>query len=225
MDWHGHVKTVKPHVVRIETPDGYGTGFLRHRKGGWLGISTARHVIAKAHKWEQPIKVYHASSKVPAMLRVGERIIAPHSELDVAMIVARDAGVLAGLPQTPIALHKSQMHLVEGVAVGWLGFPHLVEDGTECCFFSGNISAFRDHRYFVDGVAIQGVSGGPAFCTVWDDAEEDTRLAIIGSISAYRPNRATGDALPGLLIADDVSGLHNLDQLTQDTLHPQGGQP
>ena len=212
MDWHEHVRVVLPHVVRIATPGGYGTGFLRYREDGWFGIATARHVVAHANAWEQPIQIYHASSPTPLMLRQGERVIAPHPDLDVAMVVGRETDAFAGWPETPLALAQDAP-LRRGVAVGWLGFPHLVDDGTQCCFFSGSISAFRDHRYFVDGVAIQGVSGGPAFCTLWDAAANDTRVAIIGSISEYRPNRVTDETLPGLLVADDVSGLHTLQEL------------
>lgn len=220
MDWHQEVRQVIPHVVRIETPDGHGTGFLRYRQDGWFGIATARHVIAAAYKWDKPIKIYHDSSQTPITLLQGQRAVALDSRADAAMVLARETDALAEWPDTPIELYESTYHLRRGVAVGWLGYPHLVEDGTYCCFFSGSISAYRDHRYFIDGVAIQGVSGGPAFCTVWDDDVKKLKLAIIGSVSAYRPNKAGEDTTPGVLIADDVSGFHNLDDLTRPLLTP-----
>jgi len=37
----------------------------------------------------------------------------------------------------------------------------------------------------------------------------DGEVQIIGTVSAYAPNRATGDILPGLSIARDVSHFHN----------------
>ena len=220
MDWHEHVQQVIPHVVRIETPFGHGTGFLRCRQDGWFGIATARHVVADADKWEQPIKIYHQSSPTPLTLREGERAVGLDPRADAAIVVARETDAFAEWPDTPINLVASTYHLLRGVAVGWLGYPHLIEDGTFCCFFSGSISAYRDHRYFIDGVSIQGVSGGPAFCTVWDQEAAAEKLAIIGSISAYRANRADGDTLPGVLIADDASGFHNLDELTRSLLAP-----
>jgi hypothetical protein len=59
--------------------------------------------------------------------------------------------------------------------------------------------------YFVDGVAINGVSGGPAFASYGDDT-----LEIIGVVSAYIPNRVTGETLPGLGIIRDVYQFHEL---------------
>jgi hypothetical protein len=71
-------------------------------------------------------------------------------------------------------------------------------------FFSGNVSAVWNFRnaYLIDGVAINGVSGGPVVYS--PDASGDN-VQIVGAISAYRANRATGEALPGLSIAQDVA--------------------
>jgi hypothetical protein len=70
------------------------------------------------------------------------------------------------------------------------------------CFFSGNVSAWQEWRnaYLVDGVAINGVSGGPVIFSTPTDG-----VQIVGSIAAYYANRATGEALPGLSVAQDVS--------------------
>lgn len=90
-----------------------------------------------------------------------------------------------------------------GVAVGWLGYPNPeVVDGELCCFFSGHISGIRGSRYFIDGVAIHGVSGGPVFLPTSDGIP-----MVIGCISQYRPNISHGAALPGLLIADNASDI------------------
>jgi hypothetical protein len=59
--------------------------------------------------------------------------------------------------------------------------------------------------YLIDGVAINGVSGGPVFhCTYSNKAQ------IIGCVSMYHANRVTGEALPGLLRAQDVSHFHGV---------------
>ena len=86
-----------------------------------------------------------------------------------------------------------------------VGYPYI--EPYNLCFFSGCISARRDDRkaYLIDGVSINGVSGGPVFCSV---EEED--IEIIGIISAYIANKATGETLPGLSIAQDVSHFHNV---------------
>ena len=91
-----------------------------------------------------------------------------------------------------------------GNDIGWLGFPAVAT--ARLCFFGGRISAWDSDAktYFVDGVAINGVSGGPAFITA-------TPLPmIIGIMSAYIPNRATGEVLPGLSLVRDVIQFHAL---------------
>ena len=79
----------------------------------------------------------------------------------------------------------------------------------ELCFFSGRISGSiglfgsDDHAYLIDGVAIDGVSGGPVVVK-----SEKWGTRIIGSISAYFANHTADETLPGLSIAQDVSHLH-----------------
>ena len=94
-----------------------------------------------------------------------------------------------------------------GVDIGWLGFP-AIEPNT-LCFFAGTISARQGQRkvYLIDGVAINGVSGGPVF-----HCPTPGEVLIIGSVSAYHANRVTGEALPGLLRAQDVSHFHDAAQ-------------
>ena len=63
------------------------------------------------------------------------------------------------------------------------------------------------NAYLIDGVAINGVSGGPVF-----HCPDSERVQIIGCVSAYHANRATGEALPGLLRAQDVSHFHGVSE-------------
>jgi hypothetical protein len=82
--------------------------------------------------------------------------------------------------------------LPRGAEVGWLGFPGLVYP--ELCFFRGVVSGYSERPpiYLIDGVAINGVSGGPAF---------DRTGLLAGFVSAYVPNQVSGDlTLPGLMI-------------------------
>jgi hypothetical protein len=92
-----------------------------------------------------------------------------------------------------------------GVEIGWLGFPAIPRSGLS--FFSGRVSSYNvdDSTYFVDGVAINGVSGGPPF-----QRKTDAPPVLIGVVSAYIPNRATGTVLPGVAVVQDVSYLHEL---------------
>jgi hypothetical protein len=89
-----------------------------------------------------------------------------------------------------------------GVETGWLGFPAVAP--FNLCFFCGHISAWleNDEAYLVDGVAINGVSGGPAF--VQDDQENPT---IIGLVTEYRPNFASGAPLPGVSLVRSINPL------------------
>ena len=73
-------------------------------------------------------------------------------------------------------------------------------------FFSGRVSCFlkTEHAYLIDGVAINGVSGGPTFFLASD------RYFILGVVSAYIANRVTGEVLPGLSVVRDITQFHEL---------------
>ena len=129
------------------------------------------------------------------------RVIWAGEEKDSAVILCGLSDLK--LPEEPIGLFPSGTRLPIGVEVAWLGYPGIAE--YTLCFFSGNVSAFWEFRnaYLIDGVAINGVSGGPVIhCS--DPACGD-KVQIVGAISAYRANRATGEVLPGLSIAQDIS--------------------
>jgi hypothetical protein len=97
-----------------------------------------------------------------------------------------------------------------GVEIGWLGFPAIPRAGL--CFFSGRVSSYHqsDSLYFIDGVAINGVSGGPAFILGYDAERKHETAQLMGVVSAYIPNLATGNILPGLAIVQDVAEFHDL---------------
>lgn len=75
MTWSEAVETIEPHVVRISTPQGSGTGFLiaNGRNQAFCGIATAAHVVEHAHYWEEPIRVEHVSSGKSLVIRRQER--------------------------------------------------------------------------------------------------------------------------------------------------------
>jgi len=92
--------------------------------------------------------------------------------------------------------------LRRGADIAWLGFPGVFEP--ELCFFHGFISGFKADppRYLVDGNAMRGVSGGPAF---------DNRAHLIGLVSAYTCDEQEGDEqegqpiLPGVLLVVPIN--------------------
>lgn len=205
MNWNQIVTKVIPYIVKIETPRGSGTGFLcmYSEDKSLCGIATALHVVDYALDWQQPIKIVHYSSNTTKLLKELDRFIVPDWNTDSAVILFPKSDF--PFPEELINLLPIETPISIGHDVGWVGFPAI--DPFTLCFFSGNISARRDDRraYLIDGVAINGVSGGPVIYSPNDDT-----IQIIGIVSAYRANRLGGDTLPGLSIAQDVSHFHKV---------------
>jgi hypothetical protein len=205
MEWDKIVAKITPHIVKIETQTGSGTGFLSlyNEDKTLCGVATAWHVVRQADDWQQPIRLWNHSQSETVFLKANERFISKDWHTDSAVILF--PAVLLPLPKDPISLLPSDFVINIGVEVGWLGFPALAP--RDLCFFSGKISTPQESRkaYLIDGVAINGVSGGPV---IHGSDAEGTQ--IVGTVSAYYPNRATGEVLPGLLSAQDLSYAHNV---------------
>lgn len=203
-EWHEAIVQLEQYVFRISTPDGTGSGWLvsRSTTGPLCVVATAAHVVAHAHYWEQPIRLHHFYTDKTVLLRVIDRAVNIDYGTDTAAILFRADDIV--LPDDPLPLMKRDHHLKPGVEIGWLGFPAVPR--ANLCFFEGHISAYLNDEaaYLVDGVAINGVSGGPAFRKAVDSAE------LIGLVSAYIPNRATGEVLPGVALIHDVNRYHDL---------------
>jgi hypothetical protein len=107
------------------------------------------------------------------------------------------------LPQMDLVLVPETRFQKVGCEVGWLGFPAMAPK--DLCFFSGAISNRNQnaHSYLVDGVAINGVSGGPVF------HRSAGGVQLVGIISSYIPNVSTGTPMPGLAVVRDVSPFFN----------------
>lgn len=206
-NWQDAISKIAPYVVKISTPNGWGTGFLvsNSQSAHLVGIATAAHVINQAHYWEQPIRIDHLSSGQTILLRHTDRAITVNEHKDTASIVFPTQ--LKHFPFVALNLSPEGMHLKIGTEVGWLGYPNISPSDT--CFFSGRISAWleKNDAYLVDGVAINGVSGGPGFIY---EGGRDGGIDLIGLVSAYIPNMATGQALPGLAVLRNVSELQQL---------------
>ena len=207
MSWDQVVQKVSPYVVKIETPSASGTGFLcaYNDNHTWCGIATALHVVSSADEWQQPIKIHTHDFSQTAFLSVSQRVIFTDYQSDSAVIFFESSQLQ--LPYDLIPLRPINARISIGSDVGWLGFP-AIEPFT-LCFFSGNVSATKDatHAYLIDGVAINGVSGGPVIYSTSTDVVE-----FVGVVTAYRANRTYGESLPGLSIAQDVSHFHGVIQ-------------
>lgn len=207
LDWDEAIDDLCPHIVRITTPDGSGTGFLVSHAANTdvVAIATAAHVVDRAHYWEQPIRIEHAASSTSVLLRPDDRAIFIEADRDTAAVVFAKGDMK--LPEKALSLAPEGKTLKIGVEIGWLGFPAVYQQ--ELCFFSGRVSRFakRFNGYLVDGVAINGVSGGPAF---WNGGKQ---ITLIGVVSAYLVNRATGETLPGLSLVRNVDQFLGLSKI------------
>jgi hypothetical protein len=202
MSWDQAVKTVTSHIVKIETPDGYGTGFLAfwNHDRSWCGIATSAHVVKHADDWQKPIKIWGLGQ--PALLLQGsDRIILLDGSTDSAIVLFAKRELQ--LPEVPITLLPTNEPCGIGVDVAWLGYPDL--EPNALCFFAGTVSHHLAARnaYLIDGVALSGVSGGPVIHLPSPGA-----VQIIGSVSAYY--HANRSSLPGLLVAQGVSHFHGV---------------
>lgn len=202
-EWHKIIEKLTPYVVRIWTPQGSGTGFIvsNSKSTQICAVATAYHVISHAYYWEEPIRIEHLTSGKTLMLRHTDRAINVKPETDTAAIIFEKKDMDMVVPNDCLQLTPKDHNFKPGVEIGWLGFPDIPSAGL--CFFSGRISAWIESEaaYLVDGVAINGVSGGPAFVS------EDM---MIGVVSAYIPNRSTGIPLPGLSLVRGVNQYHAL---------------
>jgi hypothetical protein len=199
-EWHSAVETLRERMVRIATHSGSGSGFFLpwKSKSRICAVATAAHVIDHAFYWEQPIRIDHVAAGKSTLLREGQRAIVLDQNRDTAIVVFEVASITPpsdDLPFVPI-----DKHLKVGNEVGWLGFPAIA---SSLCFFSGRVSSYieENQSYLIDGVAINGVSGGLVFHLAADSP------AAVGVLSAYIANRTTGEALPGLSVARNVRAL------------------
>lgn len=200
--WAQQVKTVSEHIVLIETPSMRGTGFVVQSPPGSNDscVITAWHVVRHATEWREPIKLTHFPSGKQVFLETNSRVINPAQGRDQALIMFPPNAL--PLPTNRLPFHKVDIRYNEGIEMGWLGYPAVAP--ANLCFFCGHISTWmqKEEAYLVDGVAINGVSGGPAF--VQDDKGNPI---IVGLVTEYRPNFATGEARPGLSLVRSINPL------------------
>jgi hypothetical protein len=206
--WSNAIEIIQPHVVRISTPRGSGTGFMISNGKHYTicGIATAAHVVDLADYWEEPIRIDHVTSGKSVVVRRDQRAVLLDKPRDTAAVLFARGDL--PLPSDPLPLAPKDKYVRVGNEIGWLGFPAI--PAANLCFFTGNVSAWLGAQcaYLVDGVAINGVSGGPAFHVLVE--EEKVKVVVMGVVSAYVPNRATGEVLPGLSVVRDVTQFHEL---------------
>lgn len=219
--WQGALKLLQNRVFKIRSPQGHGTGFHIGNfgdNGRLYAIATAYHVLQAAHDWGEPIKIVHEETGKELLIKESDRAILTYPNKDLAVILFTPPPDFA-LPATQIDLIPTGNYLISGVDVAWCGFPAIKND--KLCFFHGYISCYLDPQgdYLIDGVAINGVSGGPVFYI--DNQANKPKVA--GVITAYIANRATGETLPGLSMItsiapceETIKSLANLNQARKE---------
>lgn len=219
--WQAAMKLLQNRVFKIRSPQGHGTGFHIGNFGTGsrlCAVATAYHVIQMADDWDEPIRLEHAGTGKEILLKENERAIRTYINKDLAIILFILPDTLT-LPTTSVELIPQGAYLVPGVDVAWCGFPAIKND--RLCFFHGYISCYLDQQggYLVDGIAIHGVSGGPAFYV--DNQSNSPKIA--GVVTQYIANRTTGEALPGVSMItsidpfeEAIKDLRNLNQAKKE---------
>ena len=215
-DWSECIAQVVPQIVRIQTADRSGTGFILYGTGGGSRfIITARHVIESFPGDHRPFFVAHGNtvfrygmpgSEDALFMRFSER---PGTDSSVFAVINKR------LPKPGVHLVSAaeRTQITEGVEVGWLGFPSLDHLESELSFFSGRVSRIDplNNRYLIDGTNVPGCSGGPVFLPTPNGPR------IIGALTDYFPHTVTGRPerpfLPGLSAAVDVSEFQAIEDI------------
>lgn len=197
-NWITAVAAMKKSVVKIDTPTCSGTGFAIPPPSGKEGfgcIMTAWHVIEHSAIWKEPICFVHPLTNTSTVFQANEIEINPAQIRDQVYILFDLARFFYTQP-VQFAVN-SNFHFIEGVEIGWLGYPNLYPQ--KPCFFHGYVSSYDEdiEAYIVDGVAIHGVSGGPVF-----EISSGTPV-VVGLVTNYRPNQT----LPGISIVRSVNPL------------------
>jgi hypothetical protein len=194
--WADVIPRVERLVYQVKADAGRGTAFAisvatpsgnQHH----TMFATAWHVVEGAVGNDATLDLVGKDGVLVSGLTTGPVSVYPVGppEYDAAMIVVPTRVPLVSI----VDLHAMPLEtmLNRGAELGWLGYPALA--APDLCFFRGNVSGHRKDPpcYLVDGVGINGVSGGPAF---------DADGLIVGMVSSYIPNQENrGLTLPGLL--------------------------
>ena len=166
-------------------------------------FATAWHVIEKLTRTNRPIKLVTADKSKAYEIMPDSYTIYREGPKEF------DTGIIEVSSERALVFEKDLLPMLDfeellprGSEVAAVGFPGLADE--EFCFFRGVISGYskKPPAYLVDGVVLNGVSGGPAI---------DRQARIIGLVSSYLPNRVDRNTtLPGLTTLIPISSIRSL---------------
>lgn len=206
LSWDQVVDRVFPSVFKVETEYSSGTAFVfsisRVRENGkhYTFLATAWHVLSNEIGTKSPLSISSSDGErqwTSEKDKIFLSSLGP-KKFDTALIMIESHDPLISIDRLlPVPPFDTQ--LARGANIGWLGYPGITEP--EICFFSGHISGYLNDppSYLVDGVAVNGVSGGPVF---------DNRCHLIGMMTAYIPNYIDETrTLPGLSSVTPINAI------------------
>lgn len=217
MSWATCYQNILPYLFKISVPDGYGSAvFVGYNDDKSLAaVATAAHTLADADERNLRISLRHHLSGEEVDLEESDRVIFIDSHRDAAVVLF--PAEYFDLPSEALPVMPAGDSQPVGSEVGWVGYPGIAR--TIPCFFSGRISAFMSgiHSYLLDGIVINGVSGGPVF-----EMRSDDKPRLLGVVCAYLSHVGELSTPTGLSLVADVSHFHetikkirNVDELTR----------
>ena len=201
-EWHEVVELVAPHVVRIWTPQGSGTGFLVLPVKARPCARSPRQLMSSptpttgknpsASNTKPPVGPSFCGKWTgPSILKAIRT--QPRSYLSVPTWIC---------PRRPWSLQTRTRTSRQGSRSVGLATRRCQEQTSASSRVALAPGLMATTPYLVDGVAINGVSGGPAFFS--------GAVLSRGRSLAYIPNRNTGEVLPGLAVVRGVSQFHDV---------------
>jgi len=206
LPWDKVVDRVTPIVFRVYAGRSAGTAFVvslgteRDTSLNCAILATADHVLAASVDTADKVRLVSSDRSKVFDADVDEVRIQPLGPKihDTMLILLKSKNHILDQSQL-LPMLQWDMMMPKGASIGWMGFPGITEP--ELCFFQGHVSGHLGEppTYLIDGVAINGVSGGPAF---------DNRAHLVGLVSAYIPNRVNEHTtLPGLMALVPINAI------------------
>jgi hypothetical protein len=206
LPWDKVVDRAERIVFRIHAGQSSGTCFVvslgkqQESEVYHYMLATAWHVVKDIAGSNHELQFVAANGKTVYEAKAGHygifRLGSEHFDTAVIWINSKIRFVAQ---EDLLPLLDYDLQMPRGVELGWVGFPGIVS--SEFCFFKGSVSGYLHDppTYLIDGVAVNGVSGGPAL---------DNRAHIIGLVSSYIPNQVDEyTTLPGLLTLIPISAI------------------